>query len=206
MLGTGHSANTCPKNVQNLPQAPAKTNFWYHPLTFWATPPACCRSLSGPSGPKCPGSVPGGVQKVSRECPRSVRDTFLTLRDTLGTLFGALRGPGPEGPHRHPEGHSWDTSGPKGPRDSCSRLGALQWIFLVFFGLFWSAFPPGSPFQRMPVRIWCTMSWFGFLSCKPHAWLRMFIHDFEPMACRTMVHGFRGILWRTYKFLSNHYI
>ena len=64
-----------------------------------AIPPACYRSLSGPSGPKCSrsvrGSVPetGGcprecptgcprgplgpglrsVQKVSRECPRSVR-------------------------------------------------------------------------------------------------------------------------------------
>ena len=83
------------------------------------TPPACYRSLSGPSGPKCPRSVPesvpkkrGGVrgsvrrgvsgapecQKVSRECPRSVRDTFLTLRGHSRTLFGhsgarARRGP-----------------------------------------------------------------------------------------------------------------
>ena len=80
----------------------------------FAIPPACYRSLSGPSGPKCPRSVPesvpenggcprecppGGargpsgpglrsVQKVSRECPRSVKKVSRTLRDTLGTLFG----------------------------------------------------------------------------------------------------------------------
>ena len=37
--------------------------------------------------------------------------------------FWTLRSAGPEGPQRHPEGHSRDTSGPKGPRDSCSRSG-----------------------------------------------------------------------------------
>ena len=79
-----------------------------------AIPPACYRSLSGPSGPKCPrecprkwggvrGSVRRGVQKVSRECPQSVRDhlfdTLGTPRRTLprtpphfrGTLSGTLR-------------------------------------------------------------------------------------------------------------------
>ena len=80
-------------------------------------PPACYRSLSGPSGPKCPRSVPesvpenGGcprecptgcprgpsgpglrsVQKVSRECPGTLSGHFL---DTPGTLSG------------HPVGHS----------------------------------------------------------------------------------------------------
>ena len=92
----------------------------------------CYRSLSGPSGPKCPRSVPesvpenGGcprecptgcprgpsgpglrsVQKVSRECPRSVRDTFLTLRGHSRDTFWTLRSPGPEGPRGHPVGHS----------------------------------------------------------------------------------------------------
>ena len=54
----------------------------------------------------------------------------------LAGLHGAILGPtylrghacraGPEGPQRHPEGHSRDTSGPEGPRDSCSRPGGLQ--------------------------------------------------------------------------------
>ena len=104
-------------------------------------PPACYRSLSGPSGPKCPGSVPRGVSGalrapgsgVSKKCSQSVPrvspecpDTFLTLRGHSGDTFWTLRSPGPEGPQRHPEGHSRDTSGPKGPRDSCSRPGGLQ--------------------------------------------------------------------------------
>ena len=74
---------------------------------------------------------------MSRECAQSVRDTFLTLRghsgDTLGILWGhagdtfwTLRSPGPEGPHKHPERHSRHTSGPKDPRDSCSRPGGSQ--------------------------------------------------------------------------------
>ena len=60
------------------------------------------RSLSRPSGPKCPGSVPenggprdcpvgclwgplgpGFRQKVSQDCSRSVQDTFLTLRGRM---------------------------------------------------------------------------------------------------------------------------
>ena len=82
--------------------------------------------LWGPSGPGL-----RSVQKVSRECPRSVRDTFLTLRGHSRDTFWTLRSPRPEGPQRHPEGHFWDTSGPKGPRDSCSRPGGLQcdWAF-----------------------------------------------------------------------------
>ena len=58
---------------------------------------------------------------MSRECPRSVRDTFLTLRGHSRDTFWTLRSPAPEGPQRHPEGHSRDTSAAKGPRDSCSR-------------------------------------------------------------------------------------
>ena len=86
-----------------------------------ATPLACYRSLSGPSGPKCPGSVPRGVQKVcpesvpgvSKRCPGQSGDILGTLsghsgargpkgardtpRDTPGTLPGHF---GPEGPER----------------------------------------------------------------------------------------------------------
>ena len=85
-----------------------------------ATPPACDRSLSGPSGEKCSGSVPRGVfgapecpksvPGVSRECPRSVRTPFGTLSGHFWTLWS----PGPEGPQRHPEGRSRNTSLPKG--------------------------------------------------------------------------------------------
>ena len=80
--------------------------------------------LQGPSGPgsgvskKCPESLPG----VSKRYPRH-------SGDTLGTLFGHSGAPGPEGPRRHREGHSRDTSGPKGPRDSCSRSGGCNATF-----------------------------------------------------------------------------
>ena len=63
-----------------------------------------------------------------------------TLRDTLGTLFGhsgarGPKGPGDTPPHTlsdtprfrgHSRGHSGDTPGPKGPRDSCSRPAGSQ--------------------------------------------------------------------------------
>ena len=123
-----------------IERAPSKI----HPKKFtakdlrFATPPACYRSLSGP---KCPGSVPRGVSGalrapgsgVSKKCPQSVPRVSKTCPNTPGTLSGhsgdtfwTLRSPGPKGPQRHPEGHSRDTSGPKGPRDSCSRPGGLQ--------------------------------------------------------------------------------
>ena len=95
-----------------------------------ANPLACYRSLSGPSGPKCPPECPRqcprecprkwrvsegmsdgvsrgpsgpglrSVQKVSRECPRSVKKLSRTLRghswDTFWTLWsqGPASGPG----------------------------------------------------------------------------------------------------------------
>ena len=106
---------------------------------FWScNPPGLLQESLGPFGPEvpreCPGSVPRGVSGalrapgsgVSKKCPRSVRDTFLTLRGHSRDTFWTLWSPGPEGPQRHPEGHSRDTSGAKGPRDSCSRPGGLQ--------------------------------------------------------------------------------
>ena len=78
---------------------------------------------------KCPESVPG----VSKRCLRH-------SGDTLGTLFGHSGTRGPKGPGDTP----WDTlgdtpvfgdtlgdtpgdtSGPKGPRDPCSRPGGSQ--------------------------------------------------------------------------------
>ena len=84
-----------------------------------ATPPTCYRSLSGPSGPKCPEGVPenGGVRgnvrsgvsrdrapecpksvpRVSPECQKGVRDTLGTLSG-LGTLFEHSAARGPKGP------------------------------------------------------------------------------------------------------------
>ena len=107
-------------------------------------PPGLLQESLGPFGPEvsreCAWSVPRGVSGalrapgsgVSKKCPRSVRDTFLTLgghsRDTfLDTLeFGARRAP--ETPRGTLPGHCRDTSGPKGPRDSCSRPGGLQHV------------------------------------------------------------------------------
>ena len=73
-------------------------------------PPGC---LQGPSGPGL-----RSVQKVSRECPRSVKKVSRTLRFHSRDTLWTLRSPGPEGPRRHPEGH------PKG--HSCSSSGGLQ--------------------------------------------------------------------------------
>ena len=139
-------------------------NFWrlFFQKSHVANPPTCYRSLSGPSGPKCPESVPEGVpenggvggsvrrgvpggprlrsvQKVSRECPRSVKKVSGTLRGHSRDTFWTLRSLGPKGPRGHPvghslghprfrghpRGHSRDTSGPKGPRDSCTRSGGV---------------------------------------------------------------------------------
>ena len=108
-----------------------------------ATPQACYRGLSGPSGRRkqgcpreCPteclrsASGPGlrSVQRVSRE-----RDTFLTLRGHSRGTFWTLR---PKGPGDT----EWDTpletpilgdtprdiSGLKGPKDPCSRPGGSE--------------------------------------------------------------------------------
>ena len=46
------------------------------------------------------------LRKVSRECPQSVRDTFLTLRGHSRDTFRKLRSPVPKGPRRHGVGHS----------------------------------------------------------------------------------------------------
>ena len=81
-----------------------------------------------PSGPLGPGSG------VSKKCPQSVPDTFLTLRGTLSGHFLDTPEPGAKGLRGHPfthslrhppfsghpRGHSQDTSGPKG---SCSKSG-----------------------------------------------------------------------------------
>ena len=56
-----------------------------------------------------PGTPPpcglGSVQKVSRECPQSVKKVSWTSADTLGTLFGHSEVRGPKGPGDT----SWDT-------------------------------------------------------------------------------------------------
>ena len=137
---------TPPCRVRPLRRAPKKWTKMVHfdlqrsvlvhlglPTVLWLQPPRTCyRGLSGPSGPKCPGSVLRGVSgavralgsAVSKTCPESVPGVSKRCPghsgDTLGTLFGHSG---------HPEGHSRDTSGPKGPRDSCSRRGgvAILW-------------------------------------------------------------------------------
>ena len=66
-----------------------------------------------------------GVSKTCPECPRSVKKVSRTLRGHSRDTFWTLRSPGPEGPQKHAEGHSRDTSGPKGLRDSYSRSGGV---------------------------------------------------------------------------------
>ena len=77
-----------------------------------SVPGVFCQGVLGPFEPRL-----RSVQKVSPECPECP-DTFLALRGHSRETFWTLRSPRPEGPQRHPEGHSRTTSGPKGPRDS----------------------------------------------------------------------------------------
>ena len=76
-------------------------------------------------GVRFSGPVPRSVQKVSRECPRSVKKVSRTLPEHSRDTFWTLRSPGPEGPQRHPEGHSRDTSGPKGPERLLWQAGGV---------------------------------------------------------------------------------
>ena len=91
------------------------------------------------------GGSPGPFGPRAPECPKSVPTISRTLcshsGDTLGTLFGHSGARGPKDPWTPlrtlprtppfsgtPSGaHSGHlNSGPKGPRDSCSRSGGLQ--------------------------------------------------------------------------------
>ena len=122
------------------------------------------RSVPGVSvgvflGPSAPGLR--SVQRVSWECPRSVKKVSRTLRGHSRDTFWTLRSPGPEGPQRHLEGHSWDTSGPKGPRDSCSRSGGLQtfWRFLTSFALRENCRKVSKIFLRLFDDFWHLLTW-----------------------------------------------
>ena len=106
-------------------------SLWYH----FANAPACCRSLSGPSRPKCPRSVPrvspktwgvrGSVRRgvsgpfgpmgsgVSKKCPESVPGVSKRCPghcgDSLGTLFVHSGARGPKGPGDTPPDTLSDT-------------------------------------------------------------------------------------------------
>ena len=105
-----------------------------------ATPPTRYMSLSGPSGPGVSPRVSpktegfeGVLEGVSKRCSGH-------SEDTLRTLFGhsGVRGPFGRWGHSfghsldhprfrgHRRGHFRDTSGPKGPRGSCSRSGGCN--------------------------------------------------------------------------------
>ena len=126
------------------PRVSKKCRKRHRTLILTCNPPACYKSLSGPLGPKCPGSVlgvslgpfgprapecPKSVPRVSRECQKGVRTLRGHSRDTVGTLFGYSGARGQKGPR--------DT-GPQGPRDSCSRPAGLQILtpFRLVFGSF----------------------------------------------------------------------
>ena len=80
--------------------------------------------------PECPKSVP----RVSPECQKGVPDTpGGHSRDT----FWTLRSPGPQGPLRHPVGHSprfrghsrgtpWESFGPEGPERLLQLAGEFK--------------------------------------------------------------------------------
>ena len=145
----GHQGPTC-RDITDLSPGMSRTKTLCKvPFLLFAIPPACYRSLSGPSGPKCPrecprkwgvfegvsdGGVPGALRapecpksvlRVSPECPGHLFDTPRTLSGhCLDTPEpGARRAPGT--PRRTPPIFG-DTSGPKGPRDSCSRPAGSQ--------------------------------------------------------------------------------
>ena len=92
----------------------------------FATPPACYRSLSGPFGPEVSReclsgclwgpSGPGlrSVQKVSRECSQSVRDTFLTLWEHSRDTFWTPRSPDAPGTLRAQRARAFSCSRPGG--------------------------------------------------------------------------------------------
>ena len=91
---------------------PSSSAIFQPSTTCVATPPACYRSLSGPSGPKCP-----------RECPRK---------------WGVF---GPFGPRRHPVGSASDTpsdtphfrghSRPEGPERLLQQAGGRNTCLLL---------------------------------------------------------------------------
>ena len=64
---------------------------WEYSRRIVANPPACHRSLSGTSAPKCPGSVPRSVYRALRarecpkKCPESVPECQIGVLDTPGT-------------------------------------------------------------------------------------------------------------------------
>ena len=74
----------------------------------FANPPACYRSLSGPSCPKCPRSVPrvsvgvslGPFGPRAPECPKRCSGHS---GETLGTRFGHSGAQGPQGPRDTPK-------------------------------------------------------------------------------------------------------
>ena len=111
----------------------------------------------GPRAPECPKSVP----RVSPECQKGVPDTPGTLSGHFG--HSGARGPKGSGdtpsdtpsdtPHfwGHSRGHSGDTSGPKGPRDSCSRPAGSQ-TYLA---------SEGHVLAEQILKTWA-----GFISCQ----------------------------------------
>ena len=127
--------------------------------SIFATPWACYRGLSGPSGPKCLRECrrecprkPGCLRECLTECPKKCPESAPGVSkrcprhsaDTLGTLFGHSEARGPKGPGdtpwdtpgRHPgfRGHSRRHSrrhfGPEA-RDPCSRPRGSQTLFAM---------------------------------------------------------------------------
>ena len=110
-------------------------------------PPGLLQESLGPFGPEVSRECPSGclwgpsgpglrsVQKVSRECPRSVKKVSRHSGDTLGALFGQRGARGPKRPRDTPS-----------PTDSCSRKRQV-------LDMFWpigSVFRSGNPVQCMP--------------------------------------------------------
>ena len=131
----------------------------FFPPALQPPPPACYRSLSGPSGPKCPGSVPRprclGPGPQKQECPksvprvsRSVKKVFGHSGDTLGTRFGHSGARGPKGPRNTPK----DTPGtlrarkareaPVAGRGGCNSCNSRAGIGCANFMGAWEGEPP----------------------------------------------------------------
>ena len=104
---------------------------WFndHSFSSVATSPASYRSVSGPSGPRCPRECPWECPECPKSVPRVSRECQKGVPDTLGTLLWHSGAWGPKGPRdtfwdtpsntpcfrEHSLGHSPGHFGPEGP-------------------------------------------------------------------------------------------
>ena len=133
-------------------------------------PPGLLQESLGPFGPEVSRECPSGClwgpsgpglrsgQKVSPECPRSVKKVSGDSGDTLETLWGHFLDTPEPGARRAPETPRGTLPGHFGPRDSCSRPGGLQIKGPVDGGLERRGFPIWTCLFRFVLFVPCGLS------------------------------------------------